>query len=408
MEEAMMVAELFGEQSDMSGVEEEDCQAIQLPPKRLLQTTLGQMFGVEIKTGDQKNPFNRKTPIGAREAAELRMQSALVLHEHSAELAVRQRLQRSNVGVYKNNRLKNASLCRSVDRNPNVKSNRLQPGMKRRRWDCNPHEGFTVCNKYAEILEKNGGHVADAMKTLKKIWDRPQASLKNIVLKGQAYWKGKMKTDMKTGAGSRGSLNKSGQNLKAVDRWAGDSKGCRAPGGGAKNRFAAHMKALEYWIDSELENQQAVEPEDTVEQFEYMLRGDALQLKQVLERTDGENARLQEVEHRLVKLQDANYRKWQKIIIMKTCRYQFLKPQRAVKLHWDEESRRLQRTWQSWDRVLWEVVQKDAKIIGEHAIDAARFMEQVNSGDLVLGFSDQVPWWGYVKTKKQLYPQTKT
>ena len=55
MEEATLVAELFGEQS-----EDEDCQAIQLPPKKLLQTTLGQMFGVEIKTGDQKNPFERK------------------------------------------------------------------------------------------------------------------------------------------------------------------------------------------------------------------------------------------------------------------------------------------------------------------------------------------------------------
>ena len=62
MEEAMMVAELFGEQSDMSGVEEEDCQVIQLPPKRLLQTTLGQMFWRGDQDWRSEEPFQQKDP----------------------------------------------------------------------------------------------------------------------------------------------------------------------------------------------------------------------------------------------------------------------------------------------------------------------------------------------------------
>ena len=163
------------------------------------------------------------------------------------------------------------------------------------------------------------------------------------------------------------------------------------------------MKALEHWIDMELENQQAVEPDETVEHFEFMLRHDAEQLRCLVERSAQQTARLQEIEGRLMNLKDTNYRTCQKKMIMKTCRYQYLKPQRAVKLHFDEEQRRLERTWQSWDRMLWECVQRDAKIIGEHAIDVEKFMQQVNRGDLVLGFGDQVPWWGFIQTPKQLY-----
>ena len=91
-------------------------------------------------------------------------------------------------------------------------------------------------------------------------------------------------------------------------------------------------------------------------------------------------------------------------MIMKSCRYVYLKPQRCVNLTFDEEQRRLHRTWQSWDRHLWEVVQNDKEIIGQFAIDVDRYREQVSRGDLVLGFSDQVPWWGFVQMPKQLCP----
>ena len=74
-----------------------------------------------------------------------------------------------------------------------------------------------------------------------------------------------------------------------------------------------------------------------------------------------------------------------------------------MNIGFEEEKKRLHRTWQSWDRVLWEVLQKDRRIVAEHAIDVDRYQKQVDAGDLVLGFSDQVPWWGFVKTPKQMY-----
>ena len=114
------------------------------------------------------------------------------------------------------------------------------------------------------------------------------------------------------------------------------------------------------------------------------------------------NTIMSSVEERLKKLEDMNYIKTQKKIIMKTCKYVYLEPQRQVKLSWDEEKERLHSTWKSWGRKLWQAVQKSKSIIGDIAIDPERFAEQVDAGDLVLGFSDQVPWWGYVQTKKQM------
>ena len=39
-------------------------------------------------------------------------------------------------------------------------------------------------------------------------------------------------------------------------------------------------------------------------------------------------------------------------------------------------------------------VETNAKKLGEHVLDPKSFMEQVQRGDLVVGFSDQVPWFG--------------
>ena len=123
---------------------------------------------------------------------------------------------------------------------------------------------------------------------------------------------------MKTGAGTRGSLNKVGQAIPSHRRFDGESKGCRAPGGGAKNRFASHLKALEKWIDEELENQNCIEPEECVVHFEFMLQQDVDELKALGDLTDSQQCRLAELEERLKKLKDGNYRKYQKKMIMMT------------------------------------------------------------------------------------------
>ena len=157
-------------------------------------------------------------------------------------------------------RLKDWRDCRSVGRNPLVKGNRLQPGMQRRRWDCNPHDGLTITKKYEELMKKGAPDQRDVLLVLQRSWDRRPDVLKRIVKTGTDFWIRKAKLEMKAGAGTRASLNKRGQWLSHQERLDGDSRGARAPGGGAPNRFAAHIAALQNWIDVELTSQVAVAP----------------------------------------------------------------------------------------------------------------------------------------------------
>ena len=295
---------------------------------------------------------------------------------------------------------KNWKDCRSAARNPLLKSNRLQPGMERRRWDVCPADALLICRKYSEVMQINGGDQRDAIAAVKKVWDRKWRHLKRIVKKGEAYWQVRVREAMKTG---RTSKNKRGENLRKEQRFDGDSRGCRAPGGGCKNRFASQMRAMKVWVDEELENQKSMEPEELVMHFEWLLERDLEEVKAVLEPSAEQICRMREVEQRLEKCKDVNDRKYQTGMIMKSCRYVYLKPQRQIKISFDEEKRRVHRTWQTWDRRLWEVVQRDWRVIAKHVVDVQAFQAQVSAGDLVLGFSDQVPWWGFVQTKKQLY-----
>ena len=107
---------------------------------------------------------------------------------------------------------------------------------------------------------------------------------------------------------------------------------------------------------------------------------------------------------RLQRCRDTNYRKYQKKQIQKTCRYEYLKPQREVAISLDEEKRRCLETWQKFDHRLWQVMQQSLPEVEKLVLDADQFVQQTQRGDLVLGFSDQVPWWGLARMKKQIYP----
>ena len=84
---------------------------------------------------------------------------------------------------------------------------------------------------------------------------------------------------MKRGAGSRGSMNKPGQDLKRARRFGDATKGCRAAGGGAKDSFGTYKVVLKTWLDVELENGVVVEPEDMIQHFEWLLDEDIALMK---------------------------------------------------------------------------------------------------------------------------------
>ena len=86
---------------------------------------------------------------------------------------------------------------------------------------------------------------------------------------------------------------------------------------------------------------------------------------------------------------------------MRACECRLLKPQRQVRLSSAEEAVRCRHTWQLYDRRMWEAAFGGVKTLQNHVVDAKAMQNRLQ--DLVLGFSDQVPWWGLVKQSKQLY-----
>ena len=170
---------------------------------------------------------------------------------------------------------------------------------------------------------------------------------------------------MKVGAGPRGSLNKNGQNLKNQERFDGASKGIRASGGGAENRFAGHIMAMKQWLDAELANGVVVEPEEVVLHFEWMLERDHEELVKLQYPTDVQVARKHEVHGRLQHLKNLQYRKNQKELLMKSLKYVYLKPQRQTDLTVEEEATRCQRTWRQFDAAMHRCLDTNLKSLGE-------------------------------------------
>ena len=98
-----------------------------------------------------------------------------------------------------------------------------------------------------------------------------------------------------------------------------------------------------------------------------------------------------------------HYRKWYALELVKATKCRLMKPQRQIKLSCEEEQLRCQLTWQQFDCRLWDVAFADEATIKRMVVDAQSFIQ--NREDAVLGFSDQVHWWGWVSQAKQLYAE---
>ena len=140
-------------------------------------------------------------------------------------------------------------------------SNRLYAGMERRRQDCSAAEGVELCQKVLE-LRAGGADAVEVNKYLLKHCctginaegkQRRLRSLKNIVKKGTTFWKARQ---LQVQVGKHG-LRKKGGVLKRACR-SSEARGCRAPGGGRHDRFAAYKAAVKKTFTLELENGQEV------------------------------------------------------------------------------------------------------------------------------------------------------
>ena len=156
--------------------------------KKLVQASLTGMLG--LQPSPVKSPWSRPTMVRDREAEKLRLEME---REASAALAEARALKMKRS---RGPPVKPADECRGVQRNPLIKSNRLQHGMKRRRWDPNPHEGLQICMKYEESVAA-GSSPVEALSALVQTWSRRRSSLKTIVCRGRPYWENMKREKMK-------------------------------------------------------------------------------------------------------------------------------------------------------------------------------------------------------------------
>ena len=135
-----------------------------------------------------------------------------------------------------------------------------------------------------------------------------------------------------------------------------------------------------------------------MDHFVWLVEKDVLELKKT--NTPEANARAAELQQRLEKLQTLTYRRWYADELQRFCQFRLLKTQRETSLSPFLEHARCVRTWQSFDYNLWRACLETPE--KPRVAVEAKFLEQVRSGGLVLGWSDQVPWWGLLNSSRTL------
>ena len=284
----------------------------------------------------------------------------------------------------------------------NAKSNRLQHGDPRRRQDILPHAGLKICQYMVGEQQKHGDEMSWKRTCMKKYIPMQWKTLKGIYDKGKAFWEAKVK-DNRAGVGSRGSLMKRGQNLKLVHR-QGIARGARAQGAGRHDKFKHFKGALKTWVQLERENGHAIDGHDMVEEFVHILQkavdyGMLMETKGTL--SAGGAVLLLEYKGRLVMLKKKDYRKNYIKALMQFCGVRYLKPQRMLQLSYQEEQIRCRLTWMQFDKRMWDLAFGGVNVLKKYVVDANTMLKRIE--DCVLCFSDQVPWWGMICRKKQMY-----
>ena len=93
-----------------------------------------------------------------------------------------------------------------------------------------------------------------------------------------------------------------------------------------------------------------------------------------------------------------NYSKWCARQLRQFCRVRLLTPQRQLQLSPAEEAERCKLTWQTFDWKMHTMCFGDQDALQKLVLDVPDL--QKNIQHTVLGFSDQVPWWGMVLPQK--------
>ena len=138
------------------------------------------------------------------------------------------------------------------------RSNRLYAGQVRRRKDYSAAEGVELCQQVLAMQEAGTTAAEVHQFLLRQSSSRGSRqknvrSLKSVLKKGLKFWQGRLK---QVEVGKHG-LRRKGRTLKRACRTT-ESRGCRAPGGGRKDRFEGYKAVVKQIFTAELENGQEV------------------------------------------------------------------------------------------------------------------------------------------------------
>ena len=184
--------------------------------------------------------------------------------------------------------------------------------------------------------------------------------------------------------------------------------------------------AVKAWAEAERRAEHSIFPEDVMKQFEYLASREVKRMELKALKLDARSAGVpstascalkqklevyKKVLDRLNGKAEANcwYRYQFQTRLVKFCDCLKRKTQYQTKLSPAAEAHRVKCTWKSFDKVIHEVGMADVKklkqlfTLSEDMPDAEVLAMR---DEVVIGFSDQVPWWGMSIVEEELHSKS--
>ena len=269
----------------------------------------------------------------------------------------------------------------------------MQPGQRRRRVEVEAWVGL----KMIKFMEANRKHYSDEAafwKAMVANYEVSKAALLRIVKK-KAIYEQFMKTHKR---GSAGALRAKGSRVGLQEtKMKSCARGCRAQGAGRRNEVLPVIQKLKIRVIRERELGHGLNLSDLWHEFQYA----AADVLETLTNTSEDKALRQAIEGRLQALRNnVKYLETYKKRLVAVCGLKLRRPQRVTKMSPAEEQCSTELGWQLYDRALWLAGCAPVEELSKHVLQPERYAEKEN---IILGFSDQVPYWIGLETDRQLY-----
>ena len=285
-------------------------------------------------------------------------------------------------------------------------SNRALPGGERKRRDYKAWEALKMI-AWMEDKMKSGLDPTQFWRQACMRYDAPRKTLQKVLEK-KSFYQGEVQ---KRSLGAGGALRVRGSKV-FLSRTKGQctGEGCRAAGAGRKDYFKHIKAAIKVWAEEERAYGHRLSRTDFTDEFieRATQEAEALQVKiKAAEASDAEVTWKRMLEERLQRLKhQSKYLHTFGDRLIQACSFRLLRPQRLTQLGFAEERALAKMTWQMLDRAIWLAACSPGETLENFVANPSEFARGRQT--LVLGFSDQVPWWVGFENQKQLYHAAET